>query len=264
MDFNQALKISLRASVLLCLGFHAGGIAQSKATEQSANVGGTPFPSPETLSYRIEWRMVTAGEAKLQLTRDQQDWQIQLNLESAGLVSRLFRVDDTYKARVDNQFCAVSSTFEAQEGKRHVVESEQFNASRHKAIFDFHDLSKNLKQHNELDIAPCAHEIVGALEALRVVKLDAGKSMTMPIANGKKMANAKIQAQGKENLSVNGKTYLTMRYEAFVFDNVLFRRKGSLMVWVSDDAAHLPVQMQFQMGFPIGNITLNLEKAERI
>jgi hypothetical protein len=32
---------------------------------------------------------------------------------------------------------------------------------------------------------------------------------------------------------------------------------------MSDDAAHVPVQMRFQMGFPIGNIGLELEKAEK-
>jgi hypothetical protein len=206
--------------------------------------------------------MVTAGAAKLQLMREQQDWEIHLTLESAGLVSRLYRVRDDYKSTVNDQFCGLQSTFEAQEGKRHVLESQRFDNSKHKAIFDIHDLVKNTKQHHELDIPPCTHEIVGALEALRQVKLDPGKAITMPIANGKKMANARIQAQGKEDITVNGKKYSTTRYEAFVFDNVLFRRKGLLLIWMTDDAARTPVQLQFQMGFPIGNITLELEKAE--
>lgn len=207
--------------------------------------------------------MVTAGAAKLQLTRDQQNWQIQLNLESAGLVSRLFRIQDSYKSTSNEQFCGLSSSFDGQEGKRHVVESQQFDYTKHKAIFDLHDLTKNLKEHHEIDIAPCTHEVVGALEALRQAKMEAGKAITMPIANGKKMAYAKIQAEQKENITVGGKAYSTVRYEAFIFDNVLFRRKGLMLVWLSDDAAHIPVQMQFQMGFPIGTVTLELEKAER-
>ena len=221
------------------------------------------FPSPETLSYRIEWRLVTAGEAKLQLARVQQDWQIHLNLESAGLVSRLFRVQDTYKVLSNDKFCGMNSMFEAQEGKRHVVESEQFDNTKHRASFDFHDLVKNIKEHSEMDIAPCTHEIVGALESLRQTRLEPGKSVIIPIANGKKMAYAKIEAQSKENVSVDGKNYSTIRYEAFIFDNVVFRKKGTLLVWLSDDAGHVPVQMRFQMGFPIGSITLELEKAER-
>lgn len=207
--------------------------------------------------------MVTAGAAKLQLSRALQDWQIHLSIESAGLVSRLYRIQDAYKVTSNDNFCGLDSSFEAQEGKRHVLESEQFDNTRHKATFDVHDLVKNLKEHHEIDIAPCTHEIVGALESLRLQKIDAGKSITLPIANGKKMAYARIEAQAKENIIIDGKTYATTRYEAFIFDNVVFRKKGSLLVWLTDDVGHVPVQMRFQMGFPIGNITLELEKAER-
>ena len=207
--------------------------------------------------------MVTAGGAQLQLARVQQDWQINLNLESAGLVSRLYRIQDTYKVTSSDKFCGINSSFEAQEGKRHVVESEQFDGPRRKAIFDLHDLVKNVSEHHELDIAPCTHEVVGALQALRQQRLEAGKSITLPIANGKKMAYAKIEAQGKENVTIDGKSYATMRYEAYIFDNVVFRRKGSLQIWLTEDPSRIPVQMRFQMGFPIGNITLELEKVER-
>ncbi len=238
---------------MLAMGFEMSGIAQTV----------TPFPAPETLSYRIEWRMVTAGEAKLELSRVQQDWQLKLNLESAGLVNRLYRIQDDYKVTSNEKFCGVSSAFEAREGKRHVVESQQFDNAKHKATFDFHDLVRNVQEHHEIDIAPCTHEILGALESLRQTKLELGKSTTIPIANGKKMAYARIEAQSKENISVDGKSYSTVRYEAFIFDNVVFRKKGSLLVWLTDDAAHVPVQMRFQMGFPIGNISLELEKEDR-
>lgn len=207
--------------------------------------------------------MVTAGAARLQVTRAQQNWNIALNLESAGLVSRLYRISDVYKVETNDKFCGVSANFEAQEGKRHVFETQQFDNNRHKSVFDMHDVVKNAKEHHEIDIAPCTHEIIGALHALREQKIDPGKSITMPIAAGKKMAYAKIEAQAKENITIDNKSYSTMRYEAFIFDNVLFRRKGSLLIWLSDDAARIPVQLRFQMGFPIGNITLELEKAER-
>jgi hypothetical protein len=247
------MKFSSPLLIVLLMCFEAGGIAQDTAV----------FPAPETLSYRIEWRMVTAGQAKLHLERVQQNWQIKLDLESAGLVSRLFRIEDHYQVLSNEKFCGDSSSFEAKEGKRHVVESEQFDNTKHKATFDMHDLVKNTSEHHEVDIAPCTHEIIGALAFLRLTKLDPGKSISVPIVNGKKMANARIEAQAKETITVDGKTYSTIRYEAFIFDNVVFRKKGTMLIWLNDDGARVPVQMRFQMGFPIGNITLELEKAEK-
>ena len=200
------------------------------------------------------------GLSALDFTRVQQNWQINLKLESAGLVSRLFRVEDQYKVTANDRYCAINSNFEAQEGKRHAVTVQQFDNARHKLVVDERDLEKKTSQHNEVDIAPCTYEIIGALTALRQLHLEAGKSVVMPIANGKKMANARIEAQAKEALVVDGKNYSTMRYEAFIFDGVLFRKKGRAFVWLSDDNERMPVQMRFQMGFPIGNITLELEK----
>ena len=47
---------------------------------------GAPFPYPEKLSYRVEWRLVTAGSANLQFTRaPEKNWDLDLTLESAGL-----------------------------------------------------------------------------------------------------------------------------------------------------------------------------------
>ncbi len=253
------MKILLRllSASLLCL--QIGGAADQPNPAFSA-----PFPSTERLSYRVEWHMVTAGEAKLNLNRVNQDWQIHLDLASAGLVSRLYRVQDNYTVNSSDKFCGENSSFEAQEGKRHVTETESFDNNRHKATFDENDLAKNVKQHHEIDIAPCTHEIIGALAFLRLTKLDPGKSITVPIVNGKKMAYAKIEAQAKENITLDGKNYATTRYEAFIFDNVVFRRKGELLLWLSEDNAHIPLQLRFVMGFPIGNITLELEKAEKL
>ena len=54
----------------------------------------------------------------------------------------------------------------------------------------------------------------------------------------------------------------TIRYEAFLFDNVLYQRKGRLWLWMTDDVSRLPVQIRVRLAFPIGNITLMLDKDE--
>ena len=73
---------------------------------------------------------------------------------------------------------------------------------------------------------------------------------TLPITDGKKLVNARIDAQSRENVSIASKTYHTIRYEAFLFDNVLYKRKGRLFIWLTDDADRIPVQLRFQLGIP--------------
>ncbi len=222
------------------------------------------FPHPEKLTYQVEWRSVTAGNATLQLTRQAQNWQTNLAIESAGFVSKLFKVLDIYKVTSDDKFCGEHLDFDAQEGKRHSTTTVDFDARRRKIVLNERDLVKNSADKHEMDMPPCTYEITGALAAVRVMRMEPGKTITLPVTNGKKLANIKVEALTREKIAVNGKNFDTIRYEAFVFDNVLYRRKGRLFVWMTDDQERLPVQLRFQMGFPIGNITLELEKQEKL
>jgi hypothetical protein len=253
----------LRTCLLLCC-LTMALLAASPLTSAHDSVPSSSFPFPEKLTYRVEWRLVTAGSATVDLMRAGSDaWQTNLDIQSAGLVTRLYRVLDTYRLTSDSKFCASHSVLDAQEGKRHTITQLTFEANRRVVRYDERDLVKNSSNQKVLDIPPCTHEIVGALAALRTANVEPGKSATFPITDGKKVVNAKIEAQGKESLSLNGKTYQTIRYEAFLFDNVLYKRRGRLFVWISDDASHIPVQFKLQLGFPIGNITVELEKQQR-
>ncbi len=190
-------------------------------------------------------------------------WQTNLTVESLGWVTRFYRVLDSYKVSSTQAFCGVESVLDAQEGKRHSISRLTFDKSRRKAYFEDKDLVKNQVTTKELDTPSCTHEITGALEALRSSNLEPGKSMLVPVTDGKKFANAKIEGQAKEPININGKNYGTIRYEAFLFDNVLYKRRGRLFIWISDDADRIPVQIRLQMGFPIGNVTVQLEKQEK-
>ena len=222
------------------------------------------FPCPEKLSYRVEWHAITAGTATVNMTHSQPDaWHTTMDLESAGMVSRLYHVLDKYKVLATGKFCAISSELDAQEGKHNKYEKLTFDAAHHKVDYYEQDRVKNQDSRKELDAPPCTYEIVGALEELRRLDLQPGKSMTIPITDGKKMANIRIDAQGKENITYQGKNVQTIRYEAFVFDNILYKRKGRLLIWITDDAERLPVLLRMQMGFPVVTVNVQLQNQER-
>lgn len=215
--------------------------------------------------YRIEWRLITAGNVSVQLSRaGAGEWQLNMELESAGVVTRLYKVTDKYKVITNQKFCGVKSDLDAEEGKRHKVESLSFDAPNHKVQYSDRDLLKNTSENKTLDVPPCTYEIAGALSSLRVLDVPLGKSTTLPITDGKKVAYSKIEAQARENVNINGKNYQTIRYEAFLFDNVLYKRKGRLFIWLTDDAAHVPVQLRIQLGFPVGTVTVELEKQQQL
>lgn len=229
--------------------------------------GNTParFPYHEKLHYRIEWRLITAGTADVELAPiSSHTWETKIKLESAGVVTRLYEVHDDYEVRTDEKFCAATSTLKAQEGKRNRNSTLNFDPAHKKVSYEERDLLKNAVTKKELDIPACTHEIAGALSTLRILAPEPGKSIQLPITDGKRFAMARIEAQEKETIVVDGKSYATIRYEAYVFDNVIYSRKGRLNLWLTDDADRLPIQMRIRLGFPIYNINLYLEKQEKL
>lgn len=228
-----------------------------------------PPPAPagaETLRYSIEWRLITAGTANIKLepvANPAGGSQLTLKLESAGLVNKLYRVEDNYLSQYEPGLCATSLLLDAQEGRRKRDTKVTYDRTRNKADYLERDLIKNttVKQ-VEIDTPHCVQDIAGALFALRRSRIDIGKSAEFPVSDGKKFAMIKVESQEREEVKVKERIYKTIRYEAFLFNNVMFVRKASLHVWLTDDARKLPVQIRIRMNFPIGTITLTLDKEE--
>lgn len=228
----------------------------------------SPQPASEILSYSIEWRLVNAGTARLSLdsvkgSDGKPDWHSQVHLESGGLVSRLYKVQDIYSTQLADGFCTTSTDLNAMEGRKHHSTKVDYDYRRGKASFLERDLIKNVVFRTaEVDIPACASDIIGALFKLRTVNLEPGQSTQLPMSDGKKTAMARIEAQEREQIQTKAGTFKTIRYEAYVFNGVIYQRKARLFVWLTDDGRKLPVQIQARMGFPIGSITVLLDKEE--
>ena len=224
------------------------------------------LPTRETLYYTIEWRLITAGKAKLEWIPEQRprtEPQVNLHLESVGLVSKFFKVEDDYSANLNPALCGQSLQMTTNEGSRQRETKITFDSASRKASYLERDRVKNtvLASH-EIDIPPCVHDVIGGLYFVRTLNLEPGQSAQVPVSDGKKSAMAKVEAQQREDIKTPGGTFKTIRHEMNVFNNVLYRRSAHLYVWLTDDRRKLPVRVQVRMQFAIGTITLSLEKAE--
>jgi len=234
--------------------------APEKAAPSPA-AGTFSLPGSEELSYRAEWRLIHAGNARLSWSAapESAGWRVGLKLESVGLVSRLYRVNNEYTAALDAGLCVTSSVLKAREGRRQRETLVTFDAVRGKAAYLERDLvSNSVVGSQEIDIPCCVHDVIGGLYRLRAMRLEPGQAAQLPICDGKKSVLARVEAQERETLRIAGVSYPTIRYEAFLFNNVLYRRRGRLFVWLTDDERRLPVQLRVRLPFYIGTVTLEL------
>lgn len=221
------------------------------------------LPANETYNYNIEWRLFNAGKARVLWRQQRPGYQVNLHVESTGFVSKLFRVEDDYLANLNSAGCAESVQMTTHEGNRDRETRIAFDAAAKRATYLERDLVKNaLMAQHEIDIPPCVHDVVSGLFLMRTLNLEPGQSTALPVSDGKRSVSARVEAQSREDLKTAAGSFHTIRYEVYLFDNVLFRRSAHLNVWITDDRRRLPVQIRVRMTFTIGTITLQLEKPE--
>jgi hypothetical protein len=220
----------------------------------------------ETLYYSIDWRLFTAGKAKMEFTASpapKPEGQIRLHLESAGFVSKLFKVEDDYNSTLNAGLCAQTSFMTAHEGSRQRETRIIFDGEAKKASYLERDLAKNsVVLQQETDIPTCVHDMAGGLFFIRTLNLEPGQSAQVPVSDGKKFVMARVEAQQREDVKTPEGTFKTIRYEIYLFNGVLYKRPAHLNVWLTDDRRKLPVQIRVRMQFTIGTINLLLEKHE--
>jgi Protein of unknown function (DUF3108) len=226
------------------------------------------LPAHEVLHYNVEWRLITAGKARLEWSatphHSAPGWQADLHLESAGLVSKLYKVNNDYVSSMASDLCASSSYLKAEEGKRHRETRVTFNPQTRRAEYLEKDLDKHtVVARKDIEIPPCVHDVLGGLYLLRTLDLQPGQKIQVPVSDGKKSVMARVEAQQREDVKTPLGTFKTIRYEAFLFNNVLYRRYGHLYVWLTDDRRKLPVQIRVRLQFTIGTITLQLEREDK-
>ena len=227
---------------------------------------GNPVPSRETLVYNIEWRLINAGKATITWQPRPQPrtgWQAGVHLESVGLVSKLFRVEDNATSLVNPSLCVESAQFATQEGSRRRETKITYDVESRKASYLERDLVKNstvLAQ--EIEIPPCVHDVISGLYFLRTLQLEPGQSTEVPVSDGKRSVMAKVEAVQREDVKTPDGPFKTVRYELNLFNNVLWKRSGHLSIWFTDDRRKLPVQIRVRLPFTIGTITLQLAHHE--
>jgi len=225
-----------------------------------------PFGTGEKLRYAVRWRLVPAGEAELFLEKEgtsQNRWKVSAKANSVGYVSNIYKVEDEYQSTFRNTtLCSSEIRKVINEGERHRLVSLLFDPRRKLALLNDRAATGNAPPRQaQSSIPDCVHDIISALYYVRTRPLAVGQSFEIPVNDGSRTIPIRLEVQAKEEIKTEIGTFPATRVEPGVFSGNLFKGKGRIFVWFSDDASHLPLQMRAQIG--IGTITATLSSVER-
>jgi len=232
-----------------------------------AETASAPFAPGEKLTYSITWSAFEAGEvtATLQRTANDphDDYEAVTTARSHGFVSLLYNLNDEFRSRFNpDTSCSAGISKQVVEGRRHKRTEITFDSTRKLAILDEHNLAKPSEppKHTEEAIPACVQDVVSAFYYLRNEPMQVGDHIHVPINDGSKTTEVIVEVQAREEIDTPLGRRAAFRVEPTVFGS-LYKRKGRMLIWFSDDAQRLPLRIKAIIS--VGAITGTLQSVTK-
>lgn len=218
------------------------------------DLGQKALKVPEKLLFDIIWggwsfRWVTAGQATLELlpTDRPETWKIRSLAWCNGFFRTFYPVRDTVISLVDSRgIYPLRFEKHLHEGSYNANLSATYDQARHTVT----------TQDTTFAIEPFTHDVMSAFYFIRTQRLTVGDTLLMAAVSGKKKYNLKVLCHGRETITVAAGTFKTLVVEPVLKEDGLFKAKGKLTIWVTDDETHMPVKMESKI--PVGSIKAEL------
>lgn len=261
---------NLCAVILMIVGFAGASIfSQEKNAQKSEayNVG-------ETLTYEAKYnkalvlRGVPAADLSFTVERapgSDKDFLIKSEVRSKGtLVKLFFKLFLTMQSTVDGENFSIRRTVKHDEQGERVRDSEAlFDYKDKKVIYvetDPKDAARPPKQIAS-PIKPDTQDLVTGIYTLRRLPLAVGKTFNLSISDSGLVYKIPVRVVARERQrTVLGRVWC-WRVEPELFgENRVIDQKGSMTLWLTDDARQIPVRTQIDVS--IGRFEVKLKKLE--
>lgn len=261
------MRFRVQTSVMKVRLVEVLGAALAALVALGLNLGHAQAPGPqsfaaaETLTYEVDWSVFTAGKIVARLAGTDQDGpsEIITSARSQGVASLLYKVQDEYHSFFNPQtLCSRRISKKVSEGSRHREMEIAFNSDQGVAVVDERDLNapNAPPRHIEHAVPPCAEDMVTAFYFMRRQPLHVGQEIRLAVNDGGETQAVVVEVQAEDQLQTALGSRRAIRVEPKIFGS-LYKRKGRLLVWFSDDEQHLPLRLRLTVS--VGTITANLK-----
>ena len=222
------------------------------------------FPARETLTYSVDWRVFTAGTAVFHLeqvpTQQGSTLKVSATADTVGNVNMLFPVVDKFQAGFDTRTgCSTGFSKQLQEGRRRVSSDLTFDANAGKQNETSRNLVKGTTKTQQANIPACVADTLSAIFYVASRPLVVGQQVRFPLADSMRTVTVTMKVQAREEIKTPAGTFQTLRVQPTADEGVV-KNRGTILIWYTDDARHVPVQIRASLFW--GTITFHLQSVE--
>jgi hypothetical protein len=212
-----------------------------------------PWKVGEYFQFSIDWSGLNGGNALMQVQNMQtveghRTWRIVTKAESNSFVSKFYKVRDRAESFID------ADSLYARKFEKHLREggykkdlSVRFDQAGRKAVYD---------NGASYDVPPGVHDVLSAFYYVRTCSLPDGAVISIPTHDNEKSYDMVVKVLRRERVEVPAGKFDCVLVEPVLKSEGIFKSKGQMLVWLSDDERRIPVQVKSKV--PIGSISVSL------
>jgi hypothetical protein len=189
--------------------------------------------------------------------------QFKLEVTSKGLLNKLFGLNfhQLFNSTVDPKSFAVRQTVKLDEqGKRRRTSEALFDGTARKVVWTERDPNDTTRPPRVVtnEINGAVQDIASAFYFLRTQPLETGKNFEIEISDSGQVYHTPIKVIEKKSMKTILGTVNTLRVEPEIFGTGrLIAGKGQMVIWLTDDARHIPVRARLNNS--MGTLDLKLK-----
>jgi hypothetical protein len=233
----------------------ARAVAPPVLNSPSAMEQGLPFGPGESLRFSIEYGLIKAGSAWLEVAgmenyKGRPCYHLVSRAESNDLMSKIYKVRDRIDSLID------AEGLYSYRYKKHLREGT------YKKDFDaLYDPSAGKVRYADgktFDMEQWSKDGLAAFYFVRHVPLEVGKDIVVPHHSDQESGSIVVKVYRKESIEVPAGKFNCIVIEPVMSAGGIFKNSGSMTIWVTDDARRIPVLMKSKI--PVGSIDAVLQE----
>ncbi len=216
-----------------------------------------PFRPGESLKFSVQWGPVHAGTATLEVPsllewNGHPAYRLVARAESNAFVSRFYKVRNYIESiwDKDDNF-SYRYTEDRHEGKYTEINEIVFDQVRNEARY---------KDGRTFPVPPRVQDALSAFYYARTQALPIGGSLIFDYHASRKSQPLEVRVLGRERVTTPAGTFNCVGIEPLLRAGGVFKNKGKLWIWLTDDDRRMPVMMRSKVA--IGSVSVILQQAK--
>lgn len=258
MALKDVLKSSLSPFLTFLLVVLAPHLAASSHGPASAH-----FKVGEHLTYALKWGVIAAGTAVMEVAEHQTlagrpVVKLVHTARSNEFISVFYPVNNRVESLLDEEAGYPHHLlFKRREGRRKNDIEVVFDQTAHRATVTKDGSTETM------EVPPGVQDTLSVIYFARTLStLAVGSSTIIHVNHDKKNYRLELRIEGTDRLKGPLGEFDTIRILAIMPFKGLFLNEGNIRVWVTNDAARIPVLMKAKV--LIGSVTATLTKVEGV